>query len=350
MKKEETKIRARQMRSINHRLNPKNIWIKAAILTALLLAPQNIGAQYSQKNDDHDGKVTNATTLSSGEEILDANIREYIKDDTIKENMITKIVENKTLQLENEVISTISQLQIDIPRARAQYAAKMSKAVSPNTINNGRFYCVAGAMYSYCSIEDPTIKGLLENIIASTNTQPDLMKGYGHPNISCYAFQKYYKDKLGSNFFDSKSPDFKERMKTLEKGDVILIYSSRNTSSGLHCVTFEKYENGQICVKSLNRESNYTVKPARVCCVAKFPNQIRQDLKRELNQNEDLLVAEIMNNSRLRTGILLQNIKRPSKAIDINKHTPKLSNKKEQIAYHQQQANIAYKLQKQRHS
>ena len=96
-----------------------------------------------------------------------------------------------------------------------------------------------------------------------------------------------------------------------------MIKSSSNTSSGLHCVTFEKYdENGRICVKSLNTEANYAVSASKINGIAKIPNQFRQELNDTLNQNQDLLLELILQDDVLATMVLTADLTKPTKTFD----------------------------------
>lgn len=247
---------------------------------------------------------TKSTTSISSLSNSDENTDYLFENDEIKEKIINYIIDTKTKQLQNQIIENLSQLQNDIKTAKqhgkkTSLVAKLFKIVSPLNLSGTNNYCTAGAMCAYFQMKDAQIKPIIDGIVASKNTLPKDFKLFSHPNISCPAFREYYKKKLGSNFFDRKSTDFQQKIKSLEKGDVLMIYSSQNTSSNLHCVTFEKYDGDMLCVKSLNNENDYEIKPSKVCCVAKFVNQFRQNLSNELHRNNEFFNSIIKNDPLL---------------------------------------------------
>lgn len=325
MKNEDTKKRAQEMRVNRHRFDPKAVWIKMMIFTALLAGQSEAkGVNYNFENMNKD-EVVNTSFLKLGPNTnmaaMDEEIEKYIDDEAVKERLITDITKKKTQELQDEIISNINQLQADIIKAKKQglktaLIAKLFRKVSPLSLSGTSNYCAAGAMSAYCSIGDTTIKPFVDNMLASRFSTPQDLHLFSHPNVSCPAFRIHYKQTLGANFIDRQTPDFKNKLQHLEKGDVIIVFSSQNTSSNLHCVTFEKYEEGQIFVKSLNTEKNYTIKPSRICCVAKFPNQFRQSLSQALHNNKELLFSFIKNDESLYKRLSSQSLKLPKKKVE----------------------------------
>lgn len=312
MGREEVKQKAHRMRIKRHPPNLKTIWLKTMIFVSLFV---NAGESKAFAFDRDDKTTTETTPDFKTNYATDEDIEKYISVNGVKEKLITDITRKKTLELQNEIIENISQLQSNVRNEkrhgrRYTFISKLLRKVSP--FSNGKSnYCVAGAMSAYCSIGDSTIKPFIDNMIASKDVLPKDLNLCSHPNISCPAFRAYYKQTLGSNFIDKKSPDFNNQFKHLEKGDVILVFSSQNTSSGFHCVIFEKYDNGQICVKSLNNENDYSIKPGRISCVAKFPNQFRQNLSQALENNDELLISFIRSDASLYNRVTSQIVKIP---------------------------------------
>lgn len=297
----------------------KVFWLKVIVFISVFSHPGEFKAFAANESKKEDAVSVAAPKQSP---ISNEDIEKYIENPVAKQRLILSLVQEKKEALQEEIISKISQLQSDINEAqrrgkKKQLVSRLFKTVSPLSLSGNNNYCTAGAMYAYCNTNDLSVKPLVDSMIANTSTLPKEFHLSSHPNVSCPSFLKYYKQKLGSNFFDRHSPDFKEQLKSLEKGDIILIYSSQNTSSNLHCVTFEKYENGQIHVKSLNRETDYSIRSSKICCVAKFPNQFKQDLYEELNQNNALLISLVKESPCLCSRVATQETILPKETLGL---------------------------------
>ena len=288
----------------------KLLWLKVIVFLAVCAHPaQAVTLRTNANEPKKETMPPNAYANLS--EISDKDIEKDIANPALRNKIVSMIVQEKTEELQDEVIKKISQLQSDVKAAnrqgrKKQFIKKLFKKVSSVSLSGDQNYCTAGAMYGYCSIDDAMIKQIVNEIIAGTDVLPRDLNLFSHPNISCPAFKAYYKQVLGANFIDRQSPDFAQQIKSLEKGDVILLYSSQNTSSGLHCVTVEKNEDNKIYTKGLNSETDAIIKDRRICCIAKFPKQFKQNFAKELAQNDELLISLIKSNPRLYARLAIQ--------------------------------------------
>lgn len=205
--------------------------------------------------------------------------------------LIEKIVNAKSEQLQIKIMDNITSLQNEIRNAKK--VGKRDKVVKnifdsvytrgglPGSMN----YCVAGAMYARFQCQDD----ILQNIL------PDPQKiakdyGYGgHPNTSCPYMRDFFKKSLGSNYAQRGDENFKSVVESLEAGDILTISSNSNTATGEHCVTCSgPVKDGMIPVRSLNGESNYNVSVNKVVGAAKLMEQYRSICTQELENSLSL--------------------------------------------------------------
>ncbi len=201
---------------------------------------------------------------------------------------IDNIVSARTLFIQNEILSNVDSLQRLIVQARRTGSKyKVVKKILDDVYPNGHLsgnthYCVAGMAESRLMCDDATLNDIMPN---PSNYPSD--DGYtSSPNVSCVYLRKYFKDTLGNNYAQKGDKHFNEVINTVEAGDVIIVRSSRNTSSGEHCVTVAGpiNQNGFIPVMSLNTESNYNVHSGQVIGAAKIIEQYRHNLTNSLLQ------------------------------------------------------------------
>lgn len=311
-RKIQVKQRARTMLRNILPTDPKTIWVKMMVLTCLLTSGIESKALPASSEKTNQTSTVIAPPANSVE-LSGESIDFFFQSEAAKQNMINYIVDQKTQYVQNQQIENISKMQNIMKHAKIQgnkdkLASDFLKDVSPIHLKKNINYCLAGAMDGYCRIEDQQLKPVIKKMIANVNSTPKDFNLFSHPNVSCPAFRIYYKQLLGANYFDRQSADFNERLNTLEKGDIIIIYSSENTSSNLHCVTFEKYDGDMLCVKSLNNEKDYKIKPVRVCCAAKFINQFRQNLSNELKYNNEFLASIIKSDPVLYKRVVEQTV------------------------------------------
>ncbi|MBQ7285330.1 MAG: hypothetical protein IJW72_03655, partial [Alphaproteobacteria bacterium] len=155
--------------------------------------------------------------------------------------------------------------------------------VYPNGhLSGNTHYCVAGAAKARLMCDD----SILNNIMPVPEDYPNNQGYASSPNVSCVYLRKYFDDTLGENYAQRGDRNFNNIVNNLEAGDILIVKSSRNTSSGEHCVTVAgpMNKNGSIPVMSLNAESNYSVYPRQVIGAAKIIEQYRHDLTNTLLQ------------------------------------------------------------------
>lgn len=202
-----------------------------------------------------------------------------------RQSKIDQMVDIRCKELQKEIIANVDSLQktiIDAARTgrKNQVITKIFKEVYPKGGFNGSYnYCVAGAMYARLNSKDEVLKSLL----------PDPSKrapqNAGHPNVSCPYMRNYFKNNFGANYADRWNKDFKKFITMLEPGDIITVSSSRNSSSGEHCLTCAgKVENGKIAVKSFNGEKNYEVPVSRIVGAVRMMQQYREVLAAKLQK------------------------------------------------------------------
>ena len=295
----------------------KNTDIKAVFTTTLVflsLLTANAQTANISKNNDKEHPQQNINTQN--------DLSDFVINQQALKRVASRLADKKTRELQQTIIENISQLQEEITAAKKAgkknyYIRQMFAKVSPVQLSGNNNYCAAGANLAYQNIQDSISNMILSHILVSTEATPKELHLFSHPNISCPAFCAYYKQKLGKNYADRKSADFSNMLQNLEAGDILMIKSSSNTSSGLHCVTFEKYdEKGRICVKSLNTEANYAVSSSKISGIAKIPNQFRQELNDMLNQNQDLLLDLILQDDVLASKVLMAGLTKPTKTIE----------------------------------
>ncbi len=277
------------------------------LMTTFLSGPSS---QVFAKTDHTDDKKKTTQTTDAQKKAFDAFLMEYTNEtfqmsEEERQHVISQIAEQKTQELQDQIVANVAELQDIVKKAksngtRVSTVAKIFSKVSPARISGTNNYCVAGATCAYENIDDPLMQMILGNIIAdNTKTAGQLQVRSGHPNLSCHAFREFYKKTLGQNYADRNSPHFRQTLQNLKPGDIIILSSQQNTSSGMHCVTFEKYDDtGRICVKSLNRESNYSVSSGKILAVAQIPNQFHKLLQEELERNPQLLDQLMQQDSR----------------------------------------------------
>ncbi|MBR2299560.1 MAG: hypothetical protein IJ870_03180 [Alphaproteobacteria bacterium] len=278
----------------------KTLWIKCAVLLALISSNAQANQRFETERDKHNLVELSAAPNAS-------------KNDIAKQRLIQKIAEKKTSELSRQVIENIDHLQNAIlatpKNKKASRIRKLfSQVYKKGGLSGKENYCVAGATSAYYeSVTDSLMNMVLKNILVSTEATPKKLQLDSHPNVSCPAFCAYYKAKLGSNYIDQSTKDYQAVFKNqLEPGDILMLKSSQNTSSGMHCVTFEKYdEQGDICVKSLNCEKDYSVKLSKIIAVAKIPSQYKDELITQLEEKPQLLEEMIAQDEELRAQAFL---------------------------------------------
>lgn len=317
------------MRRKNIGSDIKSLWISLAVFTTMLLSTNHAAAQNTEQTNF--GTQKNDTTLVSKAPVDSLNLyndtraacENYISNETSKQRVIAQISRKKTEELQKQIIQNIDSLQTEIKDAtrrgqKTSFIAKIFKKVSPVNLSGRNNYCTAGAMSVYEDLTDPVLKEIAQNTLASPQATPKELHLSSHPNISCPAFCSYYKENFGDNYIDRKSPQFRNALGNLEAGDILMVRSSQNTSSGLHCVTFEKYENGNIYVKGFNRESNYAVGKSRIVSITKIPNQIRENMQYALENDHELLLNLMEQNPSIISRANQLNLQRTAKMIDTN--------------------------------
>lgn len=348
MNRNETHNRAVQMRRQHTRQDVKSLWLSLAVFTTMLLSTNNSAAQNTQTTNTD--SVKNNTVLIVSDP-ASTNVNEarsdtlevtsdlvfspdyhdetreacenYILNETSRQRVIEQISKQKTEELQKQIIQNIDSLQTEIKNAarrgqKTSFIAKIFKKVSPLSVSGRSNYCTAGAMSVYDDLTDPVLKEIAQNTLASAQATPEDLHLFSHPNISCPAFCSYYKENFGDNYIDRKSPQFKNALNNLEPGDVLIVKSSTNTSSGLHCVTFEKYEGENICVKGFNRESNYAVGKPRIVSITKIPSQFKENIRQVLENDQELLISLMEQNPSITSRALQMNLKRTAKMMNTN--------------------------------
>ena len=302
MSKEELLNRAKAIRK-NIGQSIKKAGIGLALASTLVAST---GSAIPEKNPDGDKKPLPVNTKNSKSPLVDffqdcvkekqdQNSLSPVAIPTFDHQTIEALAEQKTQELQAQIIGNVGQLQDEVREGKRTgrrniVVAGIFRKVSPIRLSGDKNYCVAGATWAYENIVDPIMKQILKQIIAdNTKTAGELKVASGHPNLACGAFREFYKKTLGENYADRKSPYFQQTLKNLKPGDIIIHSSSHNTSSGMHCVTFEKYdEHGNIRVKGLNRESDYSVPSSKILAIAQIPNQFQKILTEELERNPEL--------------------------------------------------------------
>ena len=299
----------------NPNTSAKAIWIKCAILLSLISTNANA---YVKNENDNDPMHTQT-------ELEFKNFSQSLENEAFKQRVIRKIADKKKAELSQQVMDNIDNLQADITKAKQQGKRNQRvKALFSEVFENNHFsgkenYCAAGATSAYENVTDSLMNMVLKNILVSTEATPKDLNLFSHPNVSCPAFCAYYKAKLGNNYIDRSTKDYRAIFKNqLEPGDILMLKSSQNTSSGMHCVTFDRYdEKGRIWVKSLNNESNYSVDLLRIVSAAKIPSQFKDELIDQLEQKPELLTEMIAQDEELKSqAILLQSLS-TNKTVDM---------------------------------
>ena len=273
-KKAEPKITHAKPKEFSEKIRNKAKNIKRFIALLTMIGVQIVYAGHSQQNPEY----------------LSVKLMDNARNQkTIVIDSVEKIAEMKTEQLQEQILSNVDSLQRLIVQAGKTGAKNKTKVVKkilddvfprgglPGTTN----YCVAGAAKARMMCNDTTLNAIMPD-------PTKLPKEYGFsssPNVSCPFMRQYFKNTLGENYADRKSENFNEVVNSLEAGDVIMVRSSSNTSSGEHCVTVSgpMQEDGTIPVMSLNKEDNYNVSPKQIVGAAKVIAQYRQRVKDTLN-------------------------------------------------------------------
>ncbi len=199
-------------------------------------------------------------------------------------NNIQEIVEFKTENLQKDILSNVDSLQRWIIQAQKTGTKNKNKVVKKildevfprGGLPGSTHYCVAGAAKARLMCNDSTLNAIMPD-------PAKLPKEYGFassPNVSCPFMRQYFKNTLGENYAQRGDNNFNAVVNSLEAGDIITLKSSRNTSSGEHCVTVAGplQEDGTIPVKSLNTEDNYNIYPKQIVGAAKLIAQYRKEL------------------------------------------------------------------------
>ncbi len=199
---------------------------------------------------------------------------------------IDSMVENRTAQLQDEILSNVDSLQQLITQAkrtgnRNRVVKKILDDVFPmNGLPGSTHYCVAGAAKAKMMCNDT----ILNSIMPDPTKRPREYGFSSSPNISCPFMRQFFKNTLGDNYAQRGDENFNEVINTLEAGDIITVKSSRNSSSGEHCVTVAGpiQKDGSIPVMSLNTEDNYNVYPKQIVGAAKVIAKYREELTNSL--------------------------------------------------------------------
>ena len=330
MDKKELHDKAKKQRHLNKHRDIKAVWTGIAVFTCLFLM-QGQAKAHGKKiyKQDFDGLKSN-TALVVDEAPNDTSFcdtyfydpyavcQKYISNDKVREKVIFQISQEKTQELQEQIIQNIEKLQGEIKTAerkgqKTSFIAKLFQKVSPISLSGRSNYCTAGAMSVYDDLTDPVLREIVRHTLVDFSSSPAELHLSSHPNISCPAFCSYYKRNFGDNYIDRKSSEFKKALANLDAGDILIVRSSQNTSSGLHCVTFEKYDSkGNICVKGFNRESNYTIAASKIFSITKIPNQFRRNLQQTLERDDELLISLMEQNPKVLSRAYMANLDKPT--------------------------------------
>lgn len=209
-----------------------------------------------------------------------------------RQEKIEQLVTARTEDLKKQIISNVDSLQNIIrkssPNVKNKIVAKMFDRVYTNCGLNAEFnYCVAGAIFARITCKDPLLNKLLPDPNKKVKDYYPLQGN--HPNVTCTTMRQFFKDTFGSNYAERGNKNFKQFIQTLEEGDLLTVSSSRNTSTGEHCLTCAgPVQNGMLPVKGFNGEKDYRVPLSQIKGAIKMMQQYRQMLTLELQNQMDL--------------------------------------------------------------
>ena len=225
-----------------------------------------------------------------------------------RQQTIDEIVNTKTSELQDSIVSNITDLQQDIKTAKRKGKRNQvvrnifSKVYNRGGLPGNLNYCVAGAMYAQIECNDSILNQIL----------PD--------------------PALGKNYAERGDSNFNEFIKTLEAGDIITVRSSRNTTSGEHCVTcVGPVKDGKVRVSGFNNESTYNVPISRIVGAAKVIEQYRDVLAQRLEKDMDMYNYMAMVSGRYNASGVYKDL--ALNDLNVKKITPPVQVKTVQIDY-----------------
>lgn len=227
--------------------------LKELAVTGILTFFALVGKGQVIKGTDEEISAKVITLLEKNREAFDACLESVLQSGN--DALFSAEADRKNLW--QKMNRHIDNVQAEIRTAkkkgyRNSAVKKIFDRVYPQGNISGRSnYCVAGAMYVHRLCNDPVLNEILPSGATSA-------AGYGgHPTVSCNALLKYFQKNLGSRFATKGSAGFSRVLENLKPGDIIIISSRRNTSSGKHCMTVSGYvKNGKIAARGFNQESN----------------------------------------------------------------------------------------------
>lgn len=231
-------------------------------------------------------------------DILDKNrdALEKCLDEVLGERLFTtQDVQAESQKLWRTMDRHIDNVQAEIKRAKAKgyrnnAVKKIFDRVYPGGNVSGRSnYCVAGAMYVHRLCQDPIMNEILPSARVSASAYG------GHPTVSCNALLKYFKKNLGSRYAGKGDRNFNTVIKNLKPGDIIVVSSRRNTSSGKHCLTVSGYvRNGKVPTRGFNNESNSEVSVSKILGAANIMDEYCYRLERFYAQSKSKASANLV--------------------------------------------------------
>ena len=251
-----------------------------------------------------------------------------------RQQTIDEIVNTKTSELQDSIVSNITDLQQDIKTAKKKGKRNQvvrnifSKVYNRGGLPGNLNYCVAGAMYAQIECNDSILNQILPD---PAKTAADYNFG-SHPNVSCPYMREFFQNTLGKNYAERGDSNFNEFIKTLEAGDIITVRSSRNTTSGEHCVTcVGPVKDGKVRVSGFNNESTYNVPISKIVGAAKVIEQYRDVLAQRLEKDMDMYNYMAMVSGRYNASGVYKDL--ALNDLNVKKITPPVQVKTVQIDY-----------------
>lgn len=217
-------------------------------------------------------------------------------------------IERQIAELKKDIIENINKLQSQI-KIETQKGRKPQfiRTILKDSYEKGGLpgscnYCVAAATYALRQCEDDVLMQILPDPAQSAKE----FHYSSHPNVSCPYWRDYCRQTMGHNYAEKGDQNFNELIASLETGDVLIVRSSHNTSTGEHCVIFkEKDENGAIIATGFNKEHTAEVPVSSIRSVSHIIGQYRENIREQMLERSGTLdlaqVPQFNQSSLIRT-------------------------------------------------
>lgn len=243
---------------------------KELAVTGLISFFSLVGKSQAIKGSDAEISAKVINLLEKHRDAFDACLESALQSGQTASLSAETDMENLWQKMSRHIDNVQSEIKTAKKRGyRNSTVKKIFDRVYPDgNISGQSNYCVAGAMYVHRLCNDPVLNEILPNGSISASEYG------GHPTVSCNALLKYFKKNLGSRFAQKGDADFSRVLNNLKPGDIIIISSRRNTSSGKHCMTVSgRVKNGKIAARGFNKESNENIELSKILGAANIMDE-----------------------------------------------------------------------------